>query len=294
MDWYAKYKSPLGYQVGENQIDSYGVDHSGFSVRDELAYQRARQQRENRIMQNYNGQGISKDYPQYGTDFWGNSPENNYGFGVSNITPNVENMQNTPVPNIGPKPLSQEQMYTPPSPAAEVLAAGFQGFGNGIGAITQRESEIVSQAPNRLNSLIQTAYNLAANYNQTMNSPQEYKKQDPVSVKNSTLENVINYLKQYKIITDKKLSDVNKHQYMSCLAGKDGIALGLTGLALGVGKEFTDLTRKYFNEEQKKAYGGWSGIWSDSLKDMNNNIKGFAHGFVDNQPCYPLLKKPLP
>ncbi len=38
MDWYAKYKSPLGYQVGENQIDSYGVDHSGFSVRDELAY----------------------------------------------------------------------------------------------------------------------------------------------------------------------------------------------------------------------------------------------------------------
>ena len=38
MDWYAKYKSPLGYQVGENQIDSYGVDHSCFSVRDELAY----------------------------------------------------------------------------------------------------------------------------------------------------------------------------------------------------------------------------------------------------------------
>ncbi len=26
-----KYKSPLGYQVGENQIDTYGVDHSGFT-----------------------------------------------------------------------------------------------------------------------------------------------------------------------------------------------------------------------------------------------------------------------
>ena len=82
-----------------NNIDTYGVDHSGFSTRDEVAYQTARQQRENRIMQNYNGQGITQDYPQYGTDFWGSSPENNYGFGASNITPNVENMQNTPVPN---------------------------------------------------------------------------------------------------------------------------------------------------------------------------------------------------
>ena len=98
MDIFGKYKSPLGYQVGENQIDTYGVDHSGFTTRDEVAYQTARQQRENRIMQNYHNQGINKDYPQYDTDFWGSSPENNYGFGVSNITPNVENMQNTPVP----------------------------------------------------------------------------------------------------------------------------------------------------------------------------------------------------
>ncbi len=100
MDIFGQYKSPLGYQVGENQIDTYGVDHSGFTTRDEVAYQTARQQRENRIMQNYNGQGISKDYPQYGTDFWGNSPENNYGFGASQILSNVENMQNTPVPNV--------------------------------------------------------------------------------------------------------------------------------------------------------------------------------------------------
>ena len=100
MDIFGQYKSPLGYQVGENQIDTYGVDHSGFITRDEVAYQTARQQRENRIMQNYHHQGINKDYPQYGTDFWGSSPENNYGFGVSNITPNVENMQNTPVPNV--------------------------------------------------------------------------------------------------------------------------------------------------------------------------------------------------
>ena len=138
MDIFGKYKSPLGYTLGTNNIDSYGVDHSGFTTRDEIAYQTARQQRENQIMQNYNGQSITQDYPQYGTDFWGSSPENNYGFGASNITPNVENMQNTPVPNIGPKPLSQEQMYTPPSHAAEVLTAGIQGFGQGT--VTGMES----------------------------------------------------------------------------------------------------------------------------------------------------------
>ena len=42
-----------------------------FLSRDEVAYQTARQQRENRIMQNYHHQGITQDYPQYGTDFWG-------------------------------------------------------------------------------------------------------------------------------------------------------------------------------------------------------------------------------
>ena len=70
MDIFGKYKSPLGYTLGANNIDSYGVDHSGFTTRDEVAYQTARQQRENQIMQNYNGQDINQDYPQYGTDFW--------------------------------------------------------------------------------------------------------------------------------------------------------------------------------------------------------------------------------
>ena len=99
MEMFNKYKSPLGYQTGANQIDSYGVDHSGFTLRDELAYQTARQQRENQIIKNYNNQGITQDYPQSGTNFWGNSPDNNYGFGTSQISSNIENMQSTPVQN---------------------------------------------------------------------------------------------------------------------------------------------------------------------------------------------------
>ena len=45
MDMYPKYISPLGYQTGSDGIDSYGVNHSGFNTRDELAYQLARQKR---------------------------------------------------------------------------------------------------------------------------------------------------------------------------------------------------------------------------------------------------------
>ena len=112
MDFYSKYKSPLGYQTGENQIDSYGVDHSGFTLRDEIAYQMARQQRENQIIKNYNNQGITQDYPQSGNNFWGNSPDNNFGFGSSQISSNIENMQNTPVLNVQNQTQNFKQQVT--------------------------------------------------------------------------------------------------------------------------------------------------------------------------------------
>ncbi len=98
MNMYKKFQSPLGYQATDSQIDTYGVDHSGFSTRDELEYQFARQNKENQLIQNYNNQGITKNYPQQGTNFWGNS-DNNYGFGSSNIHDNIENRNNNPFEN---------------------------------------------------------------------------------------------------------------------------------------------------------------------------------------------------
>ncbi|MBO7097352.1 MAG: hypothetical protein J6W11_01785, partial [Alphaproteobacteria bacterium] len=83
MDMYPKYISPFGYQTGVGGIDTYGVNHNNFSLRDEIEYQYAREKRENQLMQQYNNQGITKNYPQYGTNFWGNAA-NNYGFGNSN------------------------------------------------------------------------------------------------------------------------------------------------------------------------------------------------------------------
>ena len=61
---------------------------------DEVAYQTARNDRENDLIENYNKRGITDNYPQYGRNFWGGSPANNYGFGSSNITDNIETVKN--------------------------------------------------------------------------------------------------------------------------------------------------------------------------------------------------------
>ena len=109
MEMFNKYKSPLGYAINDNNTDTYGVDHSGFTIRDELAYQMARQQRENQIIQNFHNQGITKDYPQQGTDFWGSLPDNNFGFGSSQISSNIENMQSQGINSaLYPKPISKD------------------------------------------------------------------------------------------------------------------------------------------------------------------------------------------
>ena len=95
MDIWDEIKKLQGYQSGYGGVDSYGVDHSGFSTRDELEYQNARLNRENQLAQHFSQMGIAQEnYPQFGTNFWGGSAENNYGFGTSNIKQNIENVTN--------------------------------------------------------------------------------------------------------------------------------------------------------------------------------------------------------
>ena len=90
METYKKYRSALGYVPAEDSpIDSYGVDHSGFTTQDEVAYQNARVNRENELINRYNQQGINENYPQHGVGFWGDAT-NNYGFGHTNIGGNID------------------------------------------------------------------------------------------------------------------------------------------------------------------------------------------------------------
>ena len=107
--------------------------------------------KENQLIQNYNNQGITKNYPQQGTNFWGNS-DNNYGFGSSNIHDNIENKNNNPFENTG-NTFGQSQteqsyglgsenqaqvkpVYETPNPrrysTEEILWDGVKGFGQGF------------------------------------------------------------------------------------------------------------------------------------------------------------------
>jgi len=104
MSFWQQHKSPLGYVSNGNKIDTYGVDHSAFTTRDELQYQNARINRENNLMTQMQNQGIT-DYPQYTTNFWGTNADNNYGFGSSNIGSNIESMKQniTTTPQVMPQ-----------------------------------------------------------------------------------------------------------------------------------------------------------------------------------------------
>ena len=113
MDMFGKFKSIFGYENNEdekNKIDSYGVDHSNFSLRDEIEYQMARVNREDQFKQSYNNQGITDNYPQFGKSFWGNSSKNNYGFGSSNISENIEQMKSKDFPTLEETLQYQNQM----------------------------------------------------------------------------------------------------------------------------------------------------------------------------------------
>ncbi len=91
MDFFGKYQSPFGYQNGDNGVDSYGVDHSGFSTQDELQYQNLRLSRENELANDMARQGIAQcDYPQYGTGFWGNNLSNGTNYDISRLSPTVQ------------------------------------------------------------------------------------------------------------------------------------------------------------------------------------------------------------
>ena len=100
MNIYKKYTTPFGYVADGEKIDAYGIDHSGFSTRDELEYQFARLNREKQLADILKQHGIpQQDYPQLGTGFWRNNPQNNNNIESFEIDGNVENRQNqTPTP----------------------------------------------------------------------------------------------------------------------------------------------------------------------------------------------------
>lgn len=112
-----------------------------------------------------------------------------------------------------------------------------------------------------------------------------------ISPTNSYPQNLKNWIAEKDRVSKMKISDVNKHQYMSCLAGKGGKTMAVTGASLGALKEGYDLSYKSLNPKKRKDYKGLSGVYGDSLKDMYNNIYGLKYGLKKDTNCSDLIKK---
>ncbi|PWM91097.1 MAG: hypothetical protein DBX42_09195 [Azospirillum sp.] len=134
-----------------------------------------------------------------------------------------------------------------------------------------------------------------------MNLIQYISQADPedkiVSKKNSPWNNAKNWYNEYgKVnkLADNKVTDENKHQYMSCLAGKGGKLEATGGWTTGLLKEAYDLTKKSASSETRKRYGGIGNIFKDSVKDIVNNWKGLQYGLENRGKCINLLERKLP
>ena len=263
MNFYSNYKSPLGYQTGEGQIDTYGVDHSGFSTRDELEYQFARQNKENQLIQNYNNQGITKNYPQYGTNFWGNS-DNNYGFGSSNIHDNIENMNNNPFENTV-NTFGQNQTENDDYKVADFVNNALGNLPLSFGAqLGLKLGRAINDARDVYNK--EGIYGIAKKYGTPSVQQAGQLAQD--------LHNI-------------PISDVYKHNAVSCVGASGGLTSLAETIAGGVGKEIVDFYDKTTNPDLRKQNGGVIGILKDNWKDFKNDVqsawKGYQSG--DAQVC---------
>lgn len=134
-----------------------------------------------------------------------------------------------------------------------------------------------------------------------MNLIQYIAQADPLeeiaSKKRNPRNNITNlYVEYYKLnkLADSRVTDENRHQYLSCLAGKGGKLETTAGWTAGLGKEAFDLAKKMSSSDARKRYGGIGNIFKDSAKDITNNWKGLHYGLENKGKCINLLERKLP
>ncbi len=101
------------------------------------------------------------DYPQFGTNFWGGSPENNYGFGTSNIKQNIENVTNRLNNNTNNGQVTANSDYTANTESLVGKPSSYFQNNNTSGSATGRAIENVAgaiTAPNTTSLEVQSAY----------------------------------------------------------------------------------------------------------------------------------------
>ena len=93
---------------------------------------------------------------------------------------------------------------------------------------------------------------------------------------------------EQKRLTPLKMSDVNKHQYVSCVGAQGDLKSLIETLGGGFYKEKKDWNKKMDNPQD---YGGKLAIILDCLKDLSNDVIGANYGYSNQNPgaCEELL-----
>ncbi len=78
------------------------------------------------------------------------------------------------------------------------------------------------------------------------------------------------------------ISDVNKHQYVSCVGAFDSSLSANATMTAGIWKEIRDLYKKLYKEREKYKNYTKSEIIQDSFKDLGNDAIGIAKGLSAN------------
>ncbi len=219
--------------------------------------------KENQLIQNYNNQGITKNYPQYGTNFWGGSSKNNYGFGSSNIHDNIENRENKTEQNYGMESNIQNQSLSWP-----------QSYGLGSDSQNQTKS-------NNIPRYWETAADgeKVWNYVQQQEGVVEPRSQNIFSYLYSLGAGLGNMYGNYQNFTPIKMSDKYKHAVINCEAAQYGEG----------GNDMAKLVS--WRKEARDVWTGQNTNDSSASDNYANKIGRLLGTKYPNDDCQVIVKK---
>lgn len=166
-----------------------------------------------------------------------------------------------------------KQLYgNTPQPSVQTKRGVFEQFGDNLGNIA-RKTGIDKLAEN----IYKLGYDAAERLTYPQNNAQNYDNKSSLAQAQAEAQR----------LTPINVSDINKHQYVSCVGAFDGpISVGATAAA-GLYKEGADLYKKWNNPQ----YGSNWQILQDSFKDLKNDALGISRGWSadDINACNYLL-----
>lgn len=157
-----------------------------------------------------------------------------------------------------------KQLYgNMPPPPVQTPRGAFEQFSDNLGNIAKKTG--IDKITENLYNL---GYDAAERFTYPQSNAQNYENKSSLAQAQAEAQR----------LTPIKVSDINKHQYVSCVGAFDGpISAGATAAA-GLYKEGADLYKKWNNPQ----YGSNWQILQDSFKDLKNDALGISRGWSAN------------